>query len=484
MLNPGPGASTDLWNFTNPVISGPDTSAGGEADFFTTLHKEVEGKADAGYNISFGDYWGRALAYQFINAPDGGPSYTFSSIRNDSNFLQGKIPFPLLATDSQVAGSLSFSPTNTTVYEFNPFELGTWDPTNYGFVDLQFLGSNFSNGTIPNNEQCVRGFDNAGFALGTTSSILNSLVTTALLSELPSSVLAVLGNLVNETRAQDGLVSLYEPNPFKGWNPTGHALDANSDALVLVDGGTDLENLPLQPLIQPARAVDVIVAVDSSADTSYIWPNGSALVATYERSLNASGIANHTAFPSIPDPNTFINLGLNQRPTFFGCNASNSSGPTPLIVYIPNAPYTYSSNISTFQLDINMTQRDAMVANGYQVAKMGNGTANKEFKSCLGCAILSRSFGRTGTAVPAACSSCFQTFCWDGTLNATTPAPYTPVVGSAGKLPGNSSSSGNGSGSGGSGGSSGSGSSQSLATGVVPTSFSLALSLIMGFLLM
>jgi lysophospholipase len=196
--------------------------------------------------------------------------------------------------------------------------------------------------------------------------------------------------------------------------------------LTLTDGGEDGQNIPLYPLIQPQRHVDVIFAVDSSADTTYSWPNGTSLVATYERSLNTT-IENGTAFPSIPDQNTFINLGLNNRPTFFGCNSSNNTGDTPLIVYLPNAPYITYSNVSTFNLEYNETQRNAIIRNGYDVATLGNGTIDAEWPACMACAVLSRPFTRTGTTVPAACSQCFERYCWNGTLDASEPAPYIPV---------------------------------------------------------
>ena len=171
----------------------------------------------------------------------------------------------------------------------------------------------------------------------------------------------------------------------------------------------------------------MIFAVDSSADTDNTWPNGTALVATYQRSLPSSGnISNHTAFPAIPDQNTIVNLGLNTHPTFFGCNSSNTTSITPLIVYIPNYPYIYHSNITTFTLSYNTTARDSVVANGYDAATMGNGTADSTWPTCVGCAILSRSLERTKTPIPDACTQCFQRFCWDGTLNSTNPAPYEP----------------------------------------------------------
>lgn len=193
----------------------------------------------------------------------------------------------------------------------------------------------------------------------------------------------------------------------------------------------DLQNIPFHPLIQPDRNVDVIFAIDSSADTvadsALNWPNGTAMVATYERSLNDT-MQNGTAFPAIPDQNTFVNLGLNNRPTFFGCNASNSTGHTPLIVYLPNSPYVYTSNTSTFQMEYNNTERDAMIQNGYDIVTQGNGTRDSEWPSCVGCAILSRSWNRTNTDVPEVCQKCFTKYCWDGKVDSKTPKPYFPEM--------------------------------------------------------
>lgn len=162
------------------------------------------------------------------------------------------------------------------------------------------------------------------------------------------------------------------PNPFYGVNPDSNQVH-NERNLVLVDGGEDLQNLPLHPLTQPERAVDVIFAIDSSADTleengDKNWPNGTALIATYERSLLP--IANGTSFPAVPDVDTFVNLGLNNRPVFFGCDAENTTSTTPLIVYIPNAPYTYQSNVSTFQMAYDAFERQAIIQNGYNVGKL------------------------------------------------------------------------------------------------------------------
>lgn len=161
------------------------------------------------------------------------------------------------------------------------------------------------------------------------------------------------------------------------------------------------------------------------------WPNGSSLVQTYMRSLEP--ISNGTLFPAVPDTQTFINLGLNTRPTFFGCDSTNftrTNGASipPLVVYLPNYPYVTYSNQPTISPTTNNTYRDAMIANGYEVATMANGTlaGYENWSQCVGCAILSRSFDRTGTTVPEACRRCFQQYCWDGTINRTEPATYNP----------------------------------------------------------
>lgn len=265
--------------------------------------------------------------------------------------------------------------------------------------------------------------------MGTSSSLFNQFLLqindTNMVPELARNFI---------TRFLEGLsrdsndIAEYRPNPFYGWNEEGSLVD-EAESLTLVDGGEDLQNIPLQPLIQPDREVDVIFAIDSSNDTPTRWPNGTALVATYERSLSSSGgnISNGTDFPAVPDANTFVNLGLNTRPTFFGCDSSNTSSITPLIVYIPNAPYAFHSNVSTFEANYNTSTRDAMLQNGYEVATMGNGTVDPKWPTCVGCAILSRSLERTNTEVPDDCRQCFERYCWDGTTNTTElESPYEP----------------------------------------------------------
>ncbi|EAW09994.1 lysophospholipase family protein [Aspergillus clavatus NRRL 1] len=425
------GDTGDLWQFSTNILEGPKAKhlqLLSTADYWKHLADAVDGKRQAGFNISLTDYWGRALSYQFINDPAdrGGPDYTWSSIALTDSFQRGEIPMPIVVADGRNPGEVLVG-SNSTVYEFNPWEFGSFDPNIFGFAPLEFLGSRFDNGRLPRDASCVRGFDSAGFVMGTSSTLFNQFILHLNKTDLPDVVRDAFAHILTSLGRDGDDIAVYAPNPFYGYRNSTAAY-SQSRELDVVDGGEDGQNIPLHPLIQPTRHVDVIFAVDSSANTHYSWPNGSSLVATYERSLNTTGIGNGTVFPPVPDVNTFINLGLNTRPTFFGCDAANLSAPAPLVVYLPNAPYSAASNTSTFQLAYSDAERDEIITNGYNVVTRGNGTVDHAWPSCVGCAILSRSMHRTNTALPEVCNSCFKEYCWNGTLDSSTPKPYEPTA--------------------------------------------------------
>ncbi|KAJ5633101.1 hypothetical protein N7490_009440 [Penicillium lividum] len=418
--------SKNVWLFQDSILVGPTQSKNFDVrtiEYFLQIQDAVSGKYSAGYNTSITDYWGRALAYQLINATEGGIDYTWSSIALSTDFQRGGMPMPIIVADGRAPGEVLI-PENTTVFEFNPWEFGTFNPPLEAFAPVQFLASKFSSGVLPTAEKCVRGFDNAGFLMGTSSSLFNQAFLTINNTEASQAMKNSINRILGSIGEANNDIAVYEPNPFYLY--TSKSEYANSTVLSLVDGGEDLQNIPLEPLLQPQRKVDVIIALDSSADTSTRWPNGTAMVATYQRSLSSLGHSSGLTFPSVPDQNTFINLGLNYHPTFFGCNSSNVSGSAPLVVYIPNAPYVYHSNVSTFDLQYNTTERNAIIENGYDVATLGNATVDPDWATCLGCAILSRSLERTSTAVPERCMMCFQRYCWNGTTNTTDPGNYDP----------------------------------------------------------
>lgn len=126
-------------------------------------------------------------------------------------------------------------------------------------------------------------------------------------------------------------------------------------------------------------------------------------------------------FPHVPsDPNTFINEGLNSRTTFFGCNQTG----VPLIIFVPNHPYTAYTNFSTFKLSYEDNEINSFLDNGIQEAS-GNGTV---LPTCLACALTFRALQRSGTAQTDQCKACFTQYCWNGVSNSTTPNVYQPSI--------------------------------------------------------
>lgn len=400
-------------------------------DYYSTIFDQVGDKDDAGYERSITDYWGRMLSFQLINASYGGPGYTFSSIAEDEQFKNGQTPLPFLIAVGRQPGE-QVIPVNSTVYEFNPWEMGSSDNTVQGFAPLRWVGSNFTDGKVLKDGHCVRGFDNAGFVMGTSSSLFNQFVlylnepdSGYVPDDVPEFAVKAVSHILGAIGDDNNDIADWTPNPFKGWNPKNN-YNVKEDRLTLVDGGEDLQNVPYHPHIYTEREVDVVFSLDNSADTETSWPDGASAIATYERSM--TDISEGTGFPAIPGKDTFINQGLNTRPVFFGCDASNTTERTPLIVYIPNYPYVFMSNTSTLKMSYNESDRDAMVQNGWAVATQMNSTRDEQWPVCVGCAMLSRSFARTNTGVPAACEQCFERYCWNGTLDES-PAPlYEPTM--------------------------------------------------------
>ncbi|KXJ86353.1 lysophospholipase [Microdochium bolleyi] len=444
---------TGLWAFDRSIFQGPSIESLGTLttfNYWEGLYSEVQSKAKAGYNTSITDYWGRALSYQLVNHPKGGPAYTFSSISRTPGFNDANQPLPILVADEREPGTKVIS-GNSTIYEFNPWEMGSWDPTVFGFAPLQYLGSDFSNGTVSNTGRCVSGFDQFGYIMGTSSTLFNAILLRNVSTlDVPKIVKDVLEALAEEIQGDDADIAKYTPNPFFHFNNATNP-SALTKQLSLVDGGEDHQNIPLHPLIQPERGVDVIFAVDSSADTNS-WPNATALRATYARSLERIG--NGTKFPTIPSAETFINLGLNRRPTVFGCNVAltgtgtgssnfttNQDVSYPLVVYMPNTPYTAMSNVSTFEMNYDDETRNSIIQNGYNVATMGNGTLDNSWPTCVGCFILQRSLVRTSTQIPKDCQGCYNRFCYNGTVDdrpvpkSFEPTPFLLLTGTSNETP-------------------------------------------------
>ena len=410
-----------IWDLSHSIITPGGINVFSTASRWKEIADAVDDKQDAGFNISLTDVWGRALSYGFFpSLENGGEGYTWSTLRDADVFKNAEMPFPISVADGRYPGTTIIN-LNATLFEFNPYEMGSWDPTLNAFTDVKYLGTNVTNGTPVIEGKCVAGYDNTGFILGTSSTLFNQFLLQLNNTGISSFVQNIARHYLTNLADDSNDIAIYSPNPFKDSDfiegNSSKSLSA-SKYLFLVDGGEDQQNVPLVPLLQEERGLDVIFALDNSADTNNSWPNGASLVKTYERQFSEQG--SYLAFPYVPDKNTFINLGLNRKPTFFGCDATNMTDLTyipPLIVYMPNSEYSFNSNQSTFKLSYSTKERLDMIKNGFEAATRGNLTDDSDFMGCIACAIVRRQQENLNATLPAECDDCFKNYCWNGTID-------------------------------------------------------------------
>lgn len=411
-----------IWEIDDSIINPNGINLVGTLEYYYKIQLAISNKQDAGFDTSVTDIWGRALSFQFFPDSSGGVNLTWSGIRDLSNFQNYSMPFPIVVADGRTPNTYIIS-SNSTIYEFNPYEMGSWDTTLNSFMDTKYLGTEMKDDGYLNSSSCVVNFDNAGFVLGTSSSLFNQIIIRLEDSNINSLIKKILGEILSKISYDLDDIAPYQPNPFHGSTfGTSNSIVSN-DTLFLVDGGEDLQNVPLYPLIQSDRDVDIIFAFDNSADTDLNWPSGKSLVFTYERQFAPQGIG--SPFPPVPDVEAFLENGYNKKPVFFGCDAANLSSliyyhnnskinetDVPLVVYMPNSNYSYASNMSTFKLSYSDEEKAGMVRNGFEVSSRGNLTDDDKWTTCVGCAIIRRSQERLGIEQSDECKSCFSKYCY------------------------------------------------------------------------
>ena len=173
---------------------------------------------------------------------------------------------PIIVADERSPGELIVA-LNSTVFEFNPFEMGSFDPTTFGFAPLKYIGSKFDGGNLAPDENCVTGFDNFGFVLGTSASLFNQFFLRLDKNKsLPGVLKKIVSRILERVGEKGQHIADYSPNPFfNHHNETNPS--AQKETLTLVDGGEDDQIIPLHPVIQPVRHVDVFFAVNSTSNS-------------------------------------------------------------------------------------------------------------------------------------------------------------------------------------------------------------------------
>ncbi|KAI5952712.1 hypothetical protein KGF54_003579 [Candida jiufengensis] len=415
--------SSSIWQLEDSFINPSSMNLPELAKYYTGIGTAIKAKNDAGFETSITDLWGRALSHQFFEDSSGGSNVTWSSIKNLTSFKDHSMPFAFAVANGKTVEQTTIIDQNSTfIVEISPYEFGNFDSV-HAFADTEFLGSSINDG---NTSKCVRNFDNAGFILGTSSSLFNQVF--ANLSEYSASYLLrpVIELALSDLSDEKTDVAIYKPNPFFELEEAQIDDIVNNATLSLVDGGENKQNVPFYPLIQPEREVDVIFAFDNSADTQNNWPNGTSMVETYKWQFTDQGRGK--PFPFVPTIDIFLKDKLGDRPLFLGCNAS-SLGPiidfhdqdlnetdVPLVVYMSNNQQSYLSNFTTFKLTYDNAEKSGTIQNGYEVMSRGNMTEDENWATCVGCAIIRRQQERLGEQQSDECAKCFQDYCWTGSI--------------------------------------------------------------------
>ena len=431
------GDDDAIWDLKHNILAPHGINIVKDASYWDDLDDQISQKRDAGFEVSMTDPWGRGLSYQFFpGLDDKGASMTFSGLQDWEIFKNHSIPFPIVVSDGRTPGNKIIN-GNSTVFEFNPFELGSYDGYVDTFVDLKYVGTPMDEGKPSGNGSCWAGLDNTGFVFGTSSTLFNQFLLQLNTTDLSGLAYTAANHLLQDLSKDENDIAPWHPNPFfnSPWGSSEHII--SNDTLFLVDGGEDSQNVPLYPLLQESRGVDVIFAFDNSADTDENWPNGASLVSTYERQFNSHSA--NVSFPYVPTIDTFLHNNLTAKPTFFGCYASNLTSlmeetnttyVPPLVIYIANRPWSFNSNTSTFKLSYDDDEKLSMIKNGFEISTFNNLTIDDNFSTCIGCAILQRSKERMGEPLGDECKSCFDEYCWDGSTytypeNASQPNDFT-----------------------------------------------------------
>ncbi|SSD58544.1 uncharacterized protein SCODWIG_00305 [Saccharomycodes ludwigii] len=450
--------------------------------FYNKIHDLVKPKKMAGFPLSFTDYWSKALMNRMTaqwddSSVDKQQNIELTTVLSKSSrFLRYEIPLPIIVANCK-NGLL-----RNAVFEFTPFEFGSWLKTFNMFANIKYLGSKVNPETWYGTE-CYNGFDNIGFITATSSSLFNILfsyiwkLTMNVSSDTHRAIKAIfavfginlLDNHVFSDDVESSAVSrpdyaIFKTNPFYKLNISSSFMAdslTKDESLYLVDGGEDTENLPIRPLLQPDRNLDIIFIVDSSSDRNN-FPNGRNLYNIYKNFLmeenyriirpmseyyKQSGddevqFVKILNIPKIPktislDGHNNTNLfAYNKTSIIFGCfiesyvtlplNITRTNGTEfnyidikpqkypPMLLYMPNNNISYASNKSTFKMSYSATEVKKMIENGENIFTQ---SFDANYKKCLGCFMIKRTYDNRAhidkQKIPDFCNECYKEYCYN-----------------------------------------------------------------------
>ncbi|KAG5363329.1 Lysophospholipase 2 [Yarrowia sp. B02] len=391
-------SNKDLWQLNDnvPKLTNPKswTAFGRYAWIIAdALHKRL-----SGWTISWTDEWSLLVGKNLVDK--NGPYTDWSDIKVTQAYLSNEIPFPIIVATGLTKGTEQEAQItiDNPLIEMTPIEFGSYDKSFNSFFTTSLIGTAVSNGS-PTSSQCASGFDNAEFIMGTGSSLFQGTNgwETALL------------NIVGAANGNIGPSAVYRPNPFQdASNVQG---PYNGDTLYASDGGYSGMVIPLWPLMEPSRKIDLVYSFDNSAGAANNEPNGEVLTNIKQKVTNEYG---EGVFGDVPDTQTYTN-DYNKQALWIGCDVSklkkipNTDRYVPLVIVMPNHDINYNAQTSTVKLDYSSDEQAGMIQNGFAVAS-NNG--DLKWAQCVGCAGILREFQRTGQELPETCKACLQKYCY------------------------------------------------------------------------
>lgn len=398
-------------NATDPVFASLKTVQQ-IFNFYIDLHLEVRPKKVQGFQVSFTDYWGKALLKRLKSEVWSTTNSTSLSeiIATSPKFRDHEAPIPIIVSNCR-NGFL-----RNIIFEFTPFEFGSWEKVLRLFIKIPYLGSRIVKGV---SQECIKGYDDIGFIAATSSSVFNNVLIYIWQQVAKSSkdtikamrvIMGTFGigngrnNFNNIALAQlETYYALFQHNPFYQYPGKYNEMTVN-DYLYLVDGGEDGENIPLRALLIPERQLDFIFVIDSSSDQDN-FANGMKLGNIFKQ------LDNQSTFYKTPKEDFVVN-----HPIALGCNLKTEKNHNmPIIMYYANTNHVYPSNTSTFKITYNDTEVSMMVSNGKHIFSDND---NAHYQKCLGCLLIKRTFDRRQKnnhpdPTPQFCKNCYKQYCYD-----------------------------------------------------------------------
>ncbi|KAJ3179538.1 Lysophospholipase 1 [Gaertneriomyces sp. JEL0708] len=419
------GTMFPIWNLETNLLQPAGTgltNLAGNIRQYSDVADQVNDKHDEGFNVTITDFWSRLLSIhltQDASITDDRFTALWSSLASAPSFASHSVPFPLVTYTQRTFGETRVT-VQANLWESSFFETGSPNAPVRSYLPTQLLGTFMDNGTPQHppaeddddaqnsrDPPCVNGFDLTEFISGTSSSLFNVAIESG---QVPD-ILQPIANILSEEGRDTAII----PNPFHNFASVNRSI-SESFTVELVDGGEAGQNMPLFHLIQEARGIDTIIALDASNDDGG-FPNATSLVISWKNIPDR--------FPPVPaTPEAIITQGLNTKIVAFGCAglANNGGGNNtyrgPIIVYIPNFNASgISTNTSTFQTSYTLNEVEGFFTNGIAVMRNPNGTSTSvTFAECFGCMLVAPMWRNNPDAsdIPQNCKTCLQAHCWDG----------------------------------------------------------------------